>query len=171
MSAVLGHAVSVSVERSTRLLLASSNSFVLVTGLMGWFIFPPALVFVRFLGCVCNSPHCQDLVSTGDSGYEFIKLDAGMTELLRPSLYGALHPLVVVPSKVREAIFFSGLSRDFWTRVLQEACAFLPLLALDAPGDPHIHCSATKVYPKRSLTAGVPAYPMLRKLFLWRGIC
>eukprot|EP00904_Undaria_pinnatifida_P002511 jgi/Undpi1/12260/HiC_scaffold_5.g01936.m1 len=41
----------------------------------------------------------QDLVSTGALGYEFIKLDAGMTELLRPSLYGALHPIVVVPSK------------------------------------------------------------------------
>lgn len=42
----------------------------------------------------------QDVVSTGSTGYEFIKLDAGMTELLRPSLYGALHPLVVVPAKV-----------------------------------------------------------------------
>ena len=42
----------------------------------------------------------QDVVSTGSAGYEFIKLDAGMTELLRPSLYGALHPLVVVPAKV-----------------------------------------------------------------------
>eukprot|EP00752_Nemacystus_decipiens_P008534 g7622.t1 len=41
----------------------------------------------------------QDVVSTGGAGYEFIKLDAGMTELLRPSLYGALHPLVVVPAK------------------------------------------------------------------------
>lgn len=42
----------------------------------------------------------QDVVSTGSTGYEFIKLDAGMTELLRPSLYGALHPLVVMPAKV-----------------------------------------------------------------------
>ncbi|CAM9552319.1 unnamed protein product, partial [Ectocarpus sp. 12 AP-2014] len=45
---------------------------------------------------VCTA---QDLVSTGSGGYEFIKLDAGMTELLRPSLYGALHPIVVVPAK------------------------------------------------------------------------
>lgn len=28
----------------------------------------------------------QDLVSTGENGYKFIKLDAGMTEVLRPSL-------------------------------------------------------------------------------------
>ncbi|CAM9443389.1 unnamed protein product [Ectocarpus fasciculatus] len=45
---------------------------------------------------VCTA---QDLVSTGSGGYEFMKLDAGMTELLRPSLYGALHPIVVVPTK------------------------------------------------------------------------
>lgn len=41
----------------------------------------------------------QDLVSTksnnGDTGHNFIKLDSGMTEVLRPSLYGAQHPIVV----------------------------------------------------------------------------
>lgn len=42
----------------------------------------------------------QDVVSTGSEGYEFIKLDAGMTELLRPSLYGAPHPIIVVPAEV-----------------------------------------------------------------------
>ncbi|CAN0367983.1 unnamed protein product [Pylaiella littoralis] len=41
----------------------------------------------------------QDVVSTGSEGYEFIKLDAGMTELLRPSLYGAPHPIIVVPAE------------------------------------------------------------------------
>jgi len=40
----------------------------------------------------------QDLVSTGSSGHEFLKLDAGMTEVLRPSLYGSQHALVVVPA-------------------------------------------------------------------------
>jgi diaminopimelate decarboxylase len=33
-----------------------------------------------------------DRVSTGDGGYTFLKLDAGMTEILRPSLYAAQHP-------------------------------------------------------------------------------
>jgi diaminopimelate decarboxylase len=31
------------------------------------------------------------------SAHTFLKLDAGMTEVLRPSLYGAQHPLVIVP--------------------------------------------------------------------------
>ena len=40
----------------------------------------------------------QDVVSTGESGYEFIKLDTGMTELLRPSIYGAQHPISLLQS-------------------------------------------------------------------------
>ncbi len=38
-----------------------------------------------------------DVVDTGRDGYRFIKLDTGMTEVLRPSLYGAQHPIGVVP--------------------------------------------------------------------------
>lgn len=37
----------------------------------------------------------QDIVTTGTEGYSFLKMDSGMTELLRPSLYGAQHPIVV----------------------------------------------------------------------------
>jgi diaminopimelate decarboxylase len=39
-----------------------------------------------------------DVVDTGASGYTFIKVDGGMTEVLRPSMYGAQHPIVVVPA-------------------------------------------------------------------------
>lgn len=39
----------------------------------------------------------QDTTHTGADGYRFIKLDAGMTEVLRPSLYGAQHPIHIVP--------------------------------------------------------------------------
>jgi diaminopimelate decarboxylase len=38
----------------------------------------------------------QDTVSTGANGYEFLKLDTGMTEILRPSLYGAQHPISIL---------------------------------------------------------------------------
>jgi diaminopimelate decarboxylase len=33
-------------------------------------------------------------VNTGAQGYTFIKLDSGMSEIMRPSLYGAQHPIV-----------------------------------------------------------------------------
>lgn len=38
----------------------------------------------------------QDVVSTGEDGYDFIKLNSGMTELLRPSIYGAQHPICLL---------------------------------------------------------------------------
>jgi len=41
----------------------------------------------------------QDVVHTGNDGYHFLKLDAGMTEILRPDLYAAQHPIVVLPQK------------------------------------------------------------------------
>lgn len=40
----------------------------------------------------------QDVVTTGGpDGRAFLKLDSGMTEILRPSLYAAQHPIVIVP--------------------------------------------------------------------------
>lgn len=41
-----------------------------------------------------------DIVKT--SHYEFIKIDAGMTEVTRPSLYGAQHPIIVIPNSCLE---------------------------------------------------------------------
>ncbi len=37
-----------------------------------------------------------DIVETGSDGYSFLKIDSGMTELLRPSMYGAQHPISLV---------------------------------------------------------------------------
>ena len=39
-----------------------------------------------------------DVVDTGEGGNNFIKVDGGMTELLRISLYGAQHPIATVPA-------------------------------------------------------------------------
>ncbi|MDP6040002.1 MAG: diaminopimelate decarboxylase, partial [Candidatus Latescibacteria bacterium] len=43
-----------------------------------------------------------DVVDTGEDGYTFIKTDSGMTEVIRPSMYGAQHPIVVVPAEAEE---------------------------------------------------------------------
>ncbi len=40
----------------------------------------------------------QDAASTGPDGYRFLKLDTGMTEILRPSLYGSQHPIAILPA-------------------------------------------------------------------------
>jgi diaminopimelate decarboxylase len=39
---------------------------------------------------------CVDVVDTGREGYLFAKLDTGMPEVTRPSLYGAQHPIDVL---------------------------------------------------------------------------
>lgn len=36
-----------------------------------------------------------DITDTGSDGFRFIKIDGGLTELMRPPYYGARHPLVV----------------------------------------------------------------------------
>jgi len=43
----------------------------------------------------------RDIVTTGNDGHSFIKVDSGMTEVLRPSLYGAQHPIVVLCNERR----------------------------------------------------------------------
>jgi diaminopimelate decarboxylase len=44
----------------------------------------------------------HDIVDTGTNGYTFLKIDGGMTELVRPAMYGAQHPIVVVNDRPRQ---------------------------------------------------------------------
>ncbi|GMI36412.1 hypothetical protein TeGR_g8443, partial [Tetraparma gracilis] len=54
----------------------------------------PGTFLTANAGCLVSK--VQDKVTTSD--YTFLKLDSGMTEVLRPSLYGAVHPLTVLPA-------------------------------------------------------------------------
>ena len=50
-----------------------------------------------------------DVVDTGRDGYLFAKLDTGMTEITRPSLYGAQHPITVLaPDRDEADVVFVG---------------------------------------------------------------
>jgi diaminopimelate decarboxylase len=60
----------------------------------------PGTYLVANAGAIVTS--VIDVVDTGGDGYRFIKIDAGMTDILRPSMYGALHPIVVVPATPEE---------------------------------------------------------------------
>jgi len=44
----------------------------------------------------------MDVIDTGSEGYDFIKINAGMTEVLRPSHYGAVQPMTLVTGDERE---------------------------------------------------------------------
>jgi diaminopimelate decarboxylase len=68
---------------------------------------------------------CIDVVDTGRDGYLFAKLDAGMPEVTRPSLYGAQHPIDVLASGRAEAdVVFVG------------PCCESGDILTPAPGDP-----------------------------------
>jgi diaminopimelate decarboxylase len=68
---------------------------------------------------------CVDVVDTGIGGYVFAKLDAGMTEVTRPSLYGAQHPIeVIAGERPQTAVVFVG------------PCCETGDVLTPAPGDP-----------------------------------
>lgn len=69
-----------------------------------------------------------DVVDTGSEGYRFIKTDTGMTEILRPSMYGAQHPMTVIPA--------NGTATETAAAVVVGHCCESGDILSPAPGDP-----------------------------------
>ena len=68
---------------------------------------------------------CVDVVDTGKRGYRFAKLDTGMTEVMRATLYGAQHPIAVAAEgRPDEPFVFVG------------RCCETGDILTPAPGDP-----------------------------------
>ena len=83
----------------------------------------PGTFLVANAGVIVAS--CVDVVDTGADGYAFAKLDAGMPEITRPSLYGAQHPIdVLARGREQAAIVFVG------------PCCKSGDILTPAPGDP-----------------------------------
>ncbi len=83
----------------------------------------PGTYLVARAGAVVAS--CIDVVDTGREGYLFAKLDTGMTEVTRPSLYGAQHPIdVLARDREAAAVVFVG------------PCCESGDILTPAPGDP-----------------------------------
>jgi len=57
----------------------------------------PGTFLVARAGAIVST--IQDIVTTGPDGHTFYKLDSGMTEILRPSLYGAQHTMEVLSAQ------------------------------------------------------------------------
>jgi len=83
----------------------------------------PGTYLVAQAGAVVAT--CIDVVDTGKDGYLFAKLDTGMTEVTRPSLYGAQHPIDV---------FATG--REAAEVVFVGPCCESGDILTPAPGDP-----------------------------------
>jgi diaminopimelate decarboxylase len=82
----------------------------------------PGTYLVANAGCVVAT--CIDVVDTGAEGYRFAKLDTGMTEITRPSLYGAQHPITVLAEREAAPVVFVG------------PCCESGDILTPAPGDP-----------------------------------
>ncbi|HET7341517.1 MAG TPA: diaminopimelate decarboxylase, partial [Methylomirabilota bacterium] len=83
----------------------------------------PGTYLVASAGSIVAS--CVDVVDTGRDGYRFAKLDAGMPEITRPSLYGAQHPIsVLAPGRPEADVVFVG------------PCCESGDILTPAPGDP-----------------------------------
>jgi diaminopimelate decarboxylase len=93
---------------------------------------------------------CIDVVDTGPDGYLFAKLDTGMTEVTRPSLYGAQHPIQVLADGREDAeVVFVG------------PCCESGDILTPAPGDPQALAPRRVARPRIGdlvLIGGVGAY-------------
>jgi diaminopimelate decarboxylase len=83
----------------------------------------PGTFLVARAGAIVAS--CIDVVDTGRDGYVFAKLDAGMPEVTRPSLYGAQHPIEVLAN-----------GREHKDVVFVGPCCESGDILTPAPGDP-----------------------------------
>lgn len=90
----------------------------------------PGTFLVANSGVLLSS--VQDVVTTGENGHTFIKLDSGMTEVLRPSLYGAQHPIVVLKD-----------TKDLAKYVVVGHCCESGDLFSCAPGEPEVLAERT----------------------------
>lgn len=88
-------------------------------------------------GCVIAT--VKEVVDTGAEGYHFVKVDSGMTEVTRPSMYGAQHPLIILPSdkepRGEKEYIVAGHcceSGDIWTPAEGDPEALSPRLLTEA---------------------------------------
>jgi diaminopimelate decarboxylase len=94
----------------------------------------PGTWLVALAGMVVST--CIDVVDTGRDGYLFAKLDTGMTEVTRPALYGAQHPISVLGESTEQAdVVFVG------------PCCESGDILTPAPGDPEALAPRTVTRP------------------------
>lgn len=110
------------------------SSFCQRTGRLLEFEIEPGTYLTANSGALLTS--VQDVTSTGEGGYRFLKIDSGMTEILRPCLYGGQHPIAIYRRESR-TITDNNRNRneEFEYIVVGHCCESGDLLTC-APGEP-----------------------------------
>jgi diaminopimelate decarboxylase len=118
----------------------------------------------------------QDRVDTGADGYVFYRLDTGMTDVLRPSLYGAQHPIVVVPREEMERPLEKAVvvghcceSGDILTPAPGDPEALAPRLLLRGEIGDFVVIEGAGAYCSAMCTSGYNSFPASAEVLLEEG--
>jgi diaminopimelate decarboxylase len=113
----------------------------------------------------------RDIVATGDEGFTFLKIDSGMTELMRPALYGAQHPIVVVndrPQKMHEYVVVGRAceSGDLLTPAAYQPGIIAPRRLQEAHIGDHLVIESVGAYGTAMNVSGYNSYTRAAEVLL-----
>ncbi|MGA0332519.1 MAG: diaminopimelate decarboxylase [Kiritimatiellia bacterium] len=159
----IGHPIQVALE-----------NFALETGRKLHLEIEPGTYLVANAGAVIS--RIQDVVHTGADGYTFYRLDTGMTDVLRPSLYGAQHPLVVVgreqdSTETQDAIVVGHCceSGDILTPAPGDPEALQPRCLRKGQTGDFLVIEGTGAYCSSMCTHGYNSFPASPEVLVERG--
>jgi diaminopimelate decarboxylase len=114
-----------------------------------------------------------DITDTGKDGYSFIRTDTGMTEIIRSAMYGAQHPLVVVPhteeprgEKEYVVVGHCCESSDCLTTVKGDPESIEPRLLVEAKIDDYLVIEKTGAYCYGMSALGYNSFPEAPVVFV-----
>ena len=115
-----------------------------------------------------------DRTDTGEHGDDFLKLNTGMTEIIRTAMYGTQHPLVVVPAKPRSEAKMARYvvighcceSSDVFTTVPGNPEEIQPRELLEASIGDYMVIEKTGAYCASMSTKGYNSFPVAKEVFV-----
>lgn len=125
-------------------------------------------------GCGVLVSSVVDVTNTGKEGYHFLRLDTGMNDILRPTLYGALHPITLhqqesnTSKEQREYVVIGHNceSGDILTPARGEPEQILPRLLPEAQIGDLITIGAAGAYCASMRAKGYNAFPSAEEIFV-----
>lgn len=117
--------------------------------------------------------HVIDIVDTGANGHTFLRISSGMNDILRPTLYGAQHPIIILPhddtprsTKEYLVIGHNCESGDILTPAKNDPEGLLPRQLTEAKIGDIIAIGGTGAYCASMRARGYNSYPDTKELFI-----
>ena len=116
-----------------------------------------------------------DCVDTGAGGYQFLRLNTGMNDILRPSMYGAQHAMTLVPAHQRPLpsatkpyviVGHNCESGDILTPAQGNPEEIAPRVLLQAQIGDWIAIHSTGAYCRSMAAHGYNSYPSAHEVFI-----